>query len=89
MGDFAETELDYIASVLEEDAKNYHAWSYRQWIVQSVDTPVIWSNEVQFGESTNRRMNRSELALVVEGRCCLSLVHETAPSKNRSLALKS
>ena len=49
--DFADLELDYIATVLEEDSKNYHAWSYRQWIIQAVDTLASWVKEAQYGES--------------------------------------
>lgn len=50
MVDFAELELDYIAGVLKEDPKNYHAWSYRQWIVQSVNDATTWEKEIGFGE---------------------------------------
>ena len=49
--DFVDSELDYIATVLEEDSKNYHAWSYRQWIVQAVDTTAAWEKEIQYGKS--------------------------------------
>lgn len=27
-------ELAYIDQVVEEDPKNYHAWSHRQWLLQ-------------------------------------------------------
>ena len=27
-------ELAYIDQVVEEDPKNYHAWSHRQWVLQ-------------------------------------------------------
>eukprot|EP01052_Picozoa_sp_SAG31_P034329 SAG31_NODE_3998_length_3677_cov_10.286193_5_plen_102_part_00 len=33
--------------MLELDAKNYHAWSYRQWLVQSYD---LWTGELEFTE---------------------------------------
>lgn len=26
-------ELEFIASILEMDSKNYHAWQYRQWVL--------------------------------------------------------
>lgn len=42
---FYQSELDYIAKVLNVDAKNYHAWSYRQWIVAQVKG---WESEVAF-----------------------------------------
>jgi Protein prenyltransferase alpha subunit repeat len=31
---YYQNELNYIATVLEQDGKNYHAWSYRQWLIQ-------------------------------------------------------
>lgn len=27
-------ELAYVDQVVEEDPKNYHAWSHRQWLLQ-------------------------------------------------------
>lgn len=27
-------ELEFIADILNQDAKNYHAWQYRQWVIQ-------------------------------------------------------
>lgn len=27
-------ELEFIADVLSQDAKNYHAWQHRQWVIQ-------------------------------------------------------
>lgn len=27
-------ELDFIADILSQDAKNYHAWQHRQWVIQ-------------------------------------------------------
>ena len=27
-------ELDLTALVLKEDAKNYHAWQHRQWVIK-------------------------------------------------------
>ncbi len=32
-GDFA-LELALTAQVMAEDAKNYHAWQHRQWVVK-------------------------------------------------------
>lgn len=26
-------ELEFTADILELDAKNYHAWQYRQWVI--------------------------------------------------------
>ena len=33
----AEGEADFIARMFEKDAKNYHVWSYRQWLVRRFD----------------------------------------------------
>ena len=30
----ASKELDLTADVLKEDAKNYHAWQHRQWVIK-------------------------------------------------------
>eukprot|EP01129_Flabellula_baltica_P010547 TRINITY_DN4471_c0_g1_i2.p1 TRINITY_DN4471_c0_g1~~TRINITY_DN4471_c0_g1_i2.p1 ORF type:complete len:235 (-),score=56.41 TRINITY_DN4471_c0_g1_i2:259-963(-) len=40
-------ELEFIASVFEKsnDAKNYHAWTYRQWLLVKFD---LWENELDF-----------------------------------------
>lgn len=27
-------ELQFIADILSQDAKNYHAWQHRQWVIQ-------------------------------------------------------
>ena len=27
-------EAEFIAAMLEQDSKNYHVWSYRQWLVK-------------------------------------------------------
>lgn len=31
------SELAYVDQVVEEDPKNYHAWSHRQWVLQVRD----------------------------------------------------
>lgn len=49
---FLKEELEYISNVLDEDAKNYHAWSYRQWILMTVDDEAAWKEEVEFGKSS-------------------------------------
>lgn len=41
-------ELKYTAAVFQEDAKNYHAWSHRQWIVLTVNNPTIWDSELSY-----------------------------------------
>jgi hypothetical protein len=47
--EFCDMELQYIADVFKEDPKNYHAWSYRQWILLSVDDESVWTNELEYG----------------------------------------
>jgi protein farnesyltransferase/geranylgeranyltransferase type-1 subunit alpha len=36
LSELGPSELTYVNGVLEIDAKNYHAWSYRQWLVRSM-----------------------------------------------------
>lgn len=31
-------ELEMVARVLKGDGKNYHAWAYRQWLLQTFQT---------------------------------------------------
>lgn len=31
----ASQEVDFLAAVLKDDNKNYHAWSYRIWLCQA------------------------------------------------------
>lgn len=44
LGD-ASRELPFIGSILEEDSKNYHAWSYRQWVVTRFN---LWLEEMSY-----------------------------------------
>jgi len=46
--EFLDSELNYIAEVLQEDPKNYHAWSYRQWIIMTVNDEPVWEKEIKF-----------------------------------------
>ncbi|KAJ1966044.1 CAAX geranylgeranyltransferase alpha subunit [Dipsacomyces acuminosporus] len=41
-------ELQFLASAIDEDSKNFHAWSYRQWLVR---TYGIWDQELAFIET--------------------------------------
>jgi protein farnesyltransferase/geranylgeranyltransferase type-1 subunit alpha len=41
----AHAELAFIARCLAEDAKNYHTWSYRQWLLAHFDAPTLWAAE--------------------------------------------
>ncbi len=47
----ARLELDYIATVLEEDAKNYHAWSHRQFILK--ETLAHWDSTATAPDDNN------------------------------------
>lgn len=38
-------ELPFINEVLDEDSKNYHAWSYRQWVVSRFN---LWDHELEY-----------------------------------------
>jgi protein farnesyltransferase/geranylgeranyltransferase type-1 subunit alpha len=38
-------ESEFIAKILEKDEKNYHVWSYRQWLVKRF---ALWAD--QYGE---------------------------------------
>jgi GH43 family beta-xylosidase len=71
-------ELDYIATVLEEDAKNYHAWSHRQFILKETlahwdsnetdennikeDIVLLWKEELEYGKR-GRHTNEGTLTL--------------------------
>lgn len=50
MSSYVPSELDYVATVLEEDSKNYHAWSHRQWVIRTANDDTCWENELEFGE---------------------------------------
>ncbi|KIJ61517.1 hypothetical protein HYDPIDRAFT_96237 [Hydnomerulius pinastri MD-312] len=44
-------ELEFIADSLQIDTKNYHTWSYRQWILAHFNDDALWSRELEFVES--------------------------------------
>jgi protein farnesyltransferase/geranylgeranyltransferase type-1 subunit alpha len=46
--DFLETELEYILGVLQEDSKNYHAWSHRQWFINDINDEDVWKSDLEF-----------------------------------------
>ena len=49
--DAAARELVFLKSVLEEDSKNYHTWSYRQWILAHFnDEERLWAGERPYVE---------------------------------------
>jgi len=43
-------ELNFIEKVFEEDSKNYHTWSYRQWILSNFNRNELWAVEIPFIE---------------------------------------
>jgi protein farnesyltransferase/geranylgeranyltransferase type-1 subunit alpha len=48
---YLDAELDYLGSVLDVDAKNYHAWSNRQWLVAKINQDHVWDKELKYVES--------------------------------------
>ena len=44
--DTATTELEFIGNVLAVDTKNYHTWSYRQWLLAHFDDAGLWLGEL-------------------------------------------
>jgi protein farnesyltransferase/geranylgeranyltransferase type-1 subunit alpha len=41
-------ELRFITAVLKEDAKNYHTWSHRQWVLAFFNDDDLWAGELDF-----------------------------------------
>jgi len=48
--DAVQVELDCIAAALAHDAKNYHAWSYRQWVLSHFGAGPWWEEELGYIE---------------------------------------
>ncbi|KAF7763572.1 hypothetical protein Agabi119p4_8109 [Agaricus bisporus var. burnettii] len=45
-------ELQFIETCLRVDSKNYHTWSYRQWLLSHfVDDDDLWRGELEFIEN--------------------------------------
>ncbi|KAG6829053.1 hypothetical protein H0H87_012754 [Tephrocybe sp. NHM501043] len=44
-------ELKFIAKSLGADVKNYHTWSYRQWLLAFFNDNELWAGELDFSES--------------------------------------
>lgn len=42
------TELSFLAQMFEKDYKNYHVWSYRQWLVRHFS---LWDTELPYIET--------------------------------------
>ncbi|KIJ25487.1 hypothetical protein M422DRAFT_273526 [Sphaerobolus stellatus SS14] len=43
-------ELAFIESVLDIDSKNYHTWSYRQWLLAHFNDESLWAGEILYVE---------------------------------------
>ncbi|GLB42223.1 putative protein prenyltransferase alpha subunit repeat [Lyophyllum shimeji] len=41
-------ELKFITESLKVDAKNYHTWSYRQWLLAFFNDDDLWAGELDF-----------------------------------------
>ncbi|KAG6818790.1 hypothetical protein H0H93_001600, partial [Arthromyces matolae] len=44
-------ELTFIAKCLQTDVKNYHTWSYRQWLLAYFNDDELWSGELDYVEA--------------------------------------
>lgn len=78
---FFTLELEYIADVLDEDSKNYHAWSHRQWLVKTMNDDDIWDKEKEYGTYV-----RHVLFLLLR-IFALFIYFLVMPSKSSSLSL--
>lgn len=38
-------ELDFAEEILEQDSKNYHTWSHRQWLIKEFN---LWDGELDY-----------------------------------------
>ena len=61
---FVQDELEYVAGVLQEDSKNYHAWSYRQWVARTVNDSALWEKELEYGKRAVGRENLHFVSIV-------------------------
>lgn len=43
-------ELAFNEELLKTDAKNYHTWSHRQWVLAHFDQEELWAGELPFVE---------------------------------------
>ena len=46
----AAKELEFITDALSTDTKNYHTWSYRQWLLAFFDKEELWQGEIAYVE---------------------------------------
>lgn len=48
--ELVKSELEFIAESLKDDTKNYHAWSYRQWVLAHFGQGPWWTRELAYTE---------------------------------------
>ena len=65
----ASEELGFIATVLREDSKNYHAWGHRQWVLK---TFALWEGELAFTDALLQEDLRNNSAWVRAATATLS-----------------
>jgi protein farnesyltransferase/geranylgeranyltransferase type-1 subunit alpha len=68
-----EGEPEFISTMLEQDSKNYHVWSYRQWLVKRFDLfdkpeELEWTAEMIEDDVRNNSAWNHRYYLVVGGR---------------------
>jgi len=44
-------ELEFIAESFHVDSKNYHTWSYRQWLLSYFNEDALWDGELAYVEN--------------------------------------
>jgi protein farnesyltransferase/geranylgeranyltransferase type-1 subunit alpha len=60
--DLAAHEVQFASTVLQDDSKNYHTWSYRQWVLTSAADEVLWASEIPYVEELLREDIRNNSA---------------------------
>ncbi|KAF1920024.1 farnesyltransferas-like protein [Ampelomyces quisqualis] len=69
----SEGEPEFISTMLEQDSKNYHVWSYRQWLVKRFDLfeepeELEWTADMIEADVRNNSAWNHRYYLVVGGR---------------------
>ncbi|KAL6709676.1 CAAX geranylgeranyltransferase alpha subunit [Coniothyrium glycines] len=67
-----EGEAEFISTMLEQDSKNYHVWSYRQWLVKRFDLfdepeELKWTHSMIAADVRNNSAWNHRYYLVVGG----------------------
>uniref|UniRef100_A0A1I8AZI4 Protein farnesyltransferase/geranylgeranyltransferase type-1 subunit alpha n=1 Tax=Meloidogyne hapla TaxID=6305 RepID=A0A1I8AZI4_MELHA len=66
-----QAELEFTASKLEDDSKNYHAWQHREWVVERFD--LFAPEEMDFADSHLKEDMRNNSAWNYRYFICLNL----------------